>query len=138
MSASGAQSRPMVPPIRQDWLDRHQEQILEPDLPIVDPHHHLNGHPGTRWSVKDSHPRERRSEDVRRRWSCSARITRRPHTTGAVRAGVALHFKPDFHALPVSCFRDPARGVGAVHADGDRRLSGKPGSLHWSLPEDAS
>jgi predicted TIM-barrel fold metal-dependent hydrolase len=36
-------------PVRQDWLDRHQEQILEPDLPIVDPHHHLNDRPGRRY-----------------------------------------------------------------------------------------
>jgi len=27
--------------IRQEWLDRVKETILEPDLPIVDPHHHL-------------------------------------------------------------------------------------------------
>ena len=26
---------------RPDWLARRQEEILEPDLPIVDPHHHL-------------------------------------------------------------------------------------------------
>jgi predicted TIM-barrel fold metal-dependent hydrolase len=28
-------------PVRPDWLARRQEEILEPDLPIVDPHHHL-------------------------------------------------------------------------------------------------
>src|SRR5438876_796104 len=28
-------------PVRPDWLVRRQEEILEPDLPIVDPHHHL-------------------------------------------------------------------------------------------------
>jgi L-fuconolactonase len=26
---------------RPDWLARREEEILEPDLPIVDPHHHL-------------------------------------------------------------------------------------------------
>jgi L-fuconolactonase len=26
---------------RPDWLARRQEEILDPDLPIVDPHHHL-------------------------------------------------------------------------------------------------
>src|SRR5271165_1948039 len=26
---------------RQDWLDRRREEILDPALPIVDPHHHL-------------------------------------------------------------------------------------------------
>ena len=33
-------------PVRQDWLDRRTEPILEPDLPIVDPHHHLWDRPG--------------------------------------------------------------------------------------------
>jgi predicted TIM-barrel fold metal-dependent hydrolase len=28
-------------PVRDDWLARRTEAILEPDLPIVDPHHHL-------------------------------------------------------------------------------------------------
>jgi L-fuconolactonase len=28
-------------PIDQDWLDRHTEPILDPGLPIIDPHHHL-------------------------------------------------------------------------------------------------
>jgi L-fuconolactonase len=28
-------------PVRQEWLDRRREEIIEPDLPIVDPHHHL-------------------------------------------------------------------------------------------------
>jgi predicted TIM-barrel fold metal-dependent hydrolase len=28
-------------PVRTDWLARRTEEILAPDLPIVDPHHHL-------------------------------------------------------------------------------------------------
>jgi predicted TIM-barrel fold metal-dependent hydrolase len=28
-------------PVRGEWLARRTEEILEPDLPIVDPHHHL-------------------------------------------------------------------------------------------------
>src|SRR5438046_421813 len=27
--------------VRPDWLALRHEEILEPDLPIVDPHHHL-------------------------------------------------------------------------------------------------
>jgi L-fuconolactonase len=34
-------------PVRQDWLDRRREEIIEPDLPIVDPHHHLVDRPET-------------------------------------------------------------------------------------------
>jgi L-fuconolactonase len=31
--------------VRKDWLDRRREEVLEPDLPIVDPHHHLIDRP---------------------------------------------------------------------------------------------
>lgn len=32
-------------PVRPDWLQRYSEPVLEPDLPIVDAHHHLlEGH----------------------------------------------------------------------------------------------
>jgi predicted TIM-barrel fold metal-dependent hydrolase len=36
-------------PVRNDWLARHTEEILEPNLPIVDPHHHLWDRPGYRY-----------------------------------------------------------------------------------------
>ena len=31
--------------IRPDWLGKRREAALEPDLPIVDPHHHLIDRP---------------------------------------------------------------------------------------------
>ncbi len=34
-------------PVRQEWLDRRREEIIEPDLAIVDPHHHLVERPET-------------------------------------------------------------------------------------------
>lgn len=40
-------------PIRQDWLDRRKEPILEPTLPIIDPHHHLFNRPERRYLVND-------------------------------------------------------------------------------------
>jgi len=40
-------------PVRQDWLDRWQEEILEPGLPIVDPHHHLWDRPGWRYLLDE-------------------------------------------------------------------------------------
>ena len=35
------------------WLERLTEEILEPGLPIVDPHHHLWDHPGSRYLLDD-------------------------------------------------------------------------------------
>jgi L-fuconolactonase len=37
----------------QEWLGKLTEEILEPDLPIVDPHHHLWDHPGSRYLLDE-------------------------------------------------------------------------------------
>ncbi|MBX6373706.1 MAG: amidohydrolase family protein [Acetobacteraceae bacterium] len=39
--------------VREDWLAKHQEPILEPELPIVDPHHHLWDRPNWRYMLPD-------------------------------------------------------------------------------------
>jgi L-fuconolactonase len=39
--------------VRQDWLDRRKEPILEPELPIVDPHHHLWDRQNWRYLLDD-------------------------------------------------------------------------------------
>src|SRR3989454_11424389 len=41
------------PEPRLDWLARHKEPILEPGLPIIDPHHHLWQRPGWRYLLDD-------------------------------------------------------------------------------------
>jgi L-fuconolactonase len=51
MSATTAHSPYLA--VRQEWLDRRKEAILEPDLPIVDPHHHLWDRPGWRYMLDD-------------------------------------------------------------------------------------
>jgi L-fuconolactonase len=40
-------------PVRDDWLARGREDIIEPGLPIVDPHHHLWDRPGWRYMLDD-------------------------------------------------------------------------------------
>ena len=40
-------------PIRADWLHRRTEPVLEPALPIVDPHHHLWDRPGWRYLLDE-------------------------------------------------------------------------------------
>ncbi|MCK8787056.1 amidohydrolase family protein [Roseomonas sp. NAR14] len=39
--------------VRPDWLARRREAPLEPDLPIIDPHHHLWDRPGSRYLLED-------------------------------------------------------------------------------------
>ncbi len=36
-----------------EWISRTVEEILEPDLPIVDPHHHLWNRPGNRYELDE-------------------------------------------------------------------------------------
>jgi hypothetical protein len=38
LSATTAAALSLHLPVRQEWLDRRREEIIEPDLPIVDPH----------------------------------------------------------------------------------------------------
>ena len=45
-------SSPYIP-VRDDWLARRTETILEPELPIIDPHHHLWERPGWRYMLDD-------------------------------------------------------------------------------------
>jgi hypothetical protein len=53
LSTSGearAYDRPLPNPA---WLGKLTEEILEPELPIVDPHHHLWDHPGSRYLLDE-------------------------------------------------------------------------------------
>ncbi len=40
-------------PVRDEWLARRTETVLEPGLPIVDPHHHLWERPGWNYRLDD-------------------------------------------------------------------------------------
>lgn len=50
-----AAAPPAVPhlAVRPEWLRLRQEEVLEPELPIVDAHHHLWDHTGARYFVTD-------------------------------------------------------------------------------------
>jgi predicted TIM-barrel fold metal-dependent hydrolase len=53
MSAKPSTDSPYYLPVRQDWLDRRREPILEPELPIIDPHHHLWDRPDWRYLLDE-------------------------------------------------------------------------------------
>jgi L-fuconolactonase len=52
-TANAQQPTALLPVPRQDWVDRRKEPILEPELPIIDPHHHLWVRPGWRYMIDD-------------------------------------------------------------------------------------
>ncbi len=39
--------------VRPDWVGSVAEDVIDPSLPIVDPHHHLWDHPGNRYLLPD-------------------------------------------------------------------------------------
>ena len=53
LSAQGPPGLLGAATVREDWLARHKEPILEPDLRIIDPHHHLWIRPGSRYLADD-------------------------------------------------------------------------------------
>jgi hypothetical protein len=40
-------------PVNAEWLAGRREEILQPELPIVDPHHHLWDRPGARYLLDE-------------------------------------------------------------------------------------
>ena len=38
---------------REDWLAQHTEEVIDPQRPIVDPHHHLWDRGGLRYMLED-------------------------------------------------------------------------------------
>ena len=39
--------------LTDDWLNQVHEEVVEPDLPILDPHHHLWDRPGNRYMLEE-------------------------------------------------------------------------------------
>jgi L-fuconolactonase len=53
ISSPSATLRAHYLPVRQAWLDRRKEPILDVNLPIVDPHHHIWDREGWRYLLDD-------------------------------------------------------------------------------------
>jgi predicted TIM-barrel fold metal-dependent hydrolase len=52
MATSTVRTNPFLP-VRHEWLNHWHEEILEPELPIVDPHHHLWDWPNWRYLLDE-------------------------------------------------------------------------------------
>jgi L-fuconolactonase len=50
---------------RPEWLALHREAVLEPELAIIDPHHHLWVRPGNRYLAGDFRADAERGHDIR-------------------------------------------------------------------------
>jgi L-fuconolactonase len=53
MSSTAKPTHSHYLPVREDWLARRTEPVIEPALPIIDPHHHLWDRPDWRYMFED-------------------------------------------------------------------------------------
>jgi len=95
--------------VRPDWLALHEEEILEPALPIIDPHHHLWDREGNRYFLEDLLRDLGSGHDVR--------------ATVAVEAGAMYRQHADAGYAPVGEveFLNGAAAMSASGAYGERR-----------------
>lgn len=70
----------ILKPADPEWLKKRQEEIIEPDLPIVDPHHHLWDAPRTRYMAEELLADARAGHNVRA--TVFVDCTERYRTTG--------------------------------------------------------
>ena len=47
------------------WRAQHREDVLEPDLPIIDPHHHLWERAGNRYLIDEFLADARTGHDIK-------------------------------------------------------------------------
>ena len=117
-TTQGASALPHLS-IRPDWLALHQEEILEPDLPIVDAHHHLWDHIGNRYFLHDLLDDVGCGHNIRATVSIECRSMYRQDATAALQPVGETEFLNGAAAVSASGLYGPCRAVAAIvgHAD---------------------
>lgn len=108
-------------PVRPDWLALGHEEALDPDLPIIDPHHHLWDRPRWRYLL----------DELRADLACGHRIVATVHLeAGAMhRADGPAHLRPvgettfvaGIAAMSESCQYGPTRVAAGIVGYADLR-----------------
>jgi predicted TIM-barrel fold metal-dependent hydrolase len=142
-------------PVRPDWLALSQEQAIEPELPIVDAHHHLWDRPGQRYLFDDLLGDMRSGHDVRATVFVQSRSMYRAslppelQPVGEVEFanGVAAQAASGLYGPRLACaaivgFADLMLGDGierileALHRAGGERLRGVRNQTAWHADPD--
>ncbi len=119
-------ARPTPPttsaPVRPEWLSRWHEEILEPDLPIVDPHHHLWDRPGWRYLFDDLLADVNGGHNVVATVFVEARSMYRAEGPEALRPVGEVEFVNGAAAMSASGIYGPARLCAGIVGHADLRL----------------
>jgi predicted TIM-barrel fold metal-dependent hydrolase len=102
-------------PVREDWLAQVREEILDPALPIVDPHHHLWDRPGARYLLDELLHDTGSGHDVRATVYVQARFMYRTEGPEELRSIGETEFANGVAARSASGLYGPGRaGAGIV------------------------
>ncbi len=109
-------------PVREDWLARHTEPVLEPELPIIDAHHHLWDRPGARYLFDEFLADTRSGHDIRASVFVQCRAMPRAAGPKALRPVGETEFIAGIAAQSASGSYGPLRACAGIVAMADLML----------------
>ena len=115
--------------VDSSWLDRHQEAIIDADLPIVDPHHHLWVTPDTTYLFPDLMADLGSGHNVRATVFAECRAMYRADGPLERRSLGETEFVTGVAAMSASGVFGPARACAAMIGHVDLRLGDDAGPI---------
>jgi predicted TIM-barrel fold metal-dependent hydrolase len=116
-------------PIRPDWLALSREPALEPELPIVDPHHHFYDKPGVRYFIGDLLDDLASGHNIRATVYMEARTMYRAHGPQEMRCVGETEFVNGMAAMGASGLYGPCRVAAGIVGYADLRLGDRAGEV---------
>jgi L-fuconolactonase len=111
-------------PVRPDWLDKRHEDIIEPDLPIIDPHHHLWDRPHNRYLFQELLADVGSGHNIRATCFEECREMYRAEGPQALKSLGETEFVNGIAAMSASGKYGPARCVAGIIGNVDLRIGG--------------
>ena len=123
MSGQGTLARHLT--VDAAWLARRQEAIIDPDLPIIDPHHHLWDRPDWRYLFDELHADVGSGHDVRATVYVQCRAMYRADGPEHLKPLGETEFALGVAAMSASGAYGPARLCAGIVAHADLRLGAR-------------
>jgi L-fuconolactonase len=116
---------PYYIPIREEWLARRQEPIIEPALPIVDPHHHLWDVDRARYLLDELRADTGSGHNIVATVFVEARAMRRAHGPVEMRPVGETEFVNGVAAMSASGLYGSTRHCAGIVGHADLTLGGR-------------
>ncbi len=109
-------------PVREDWLATRPEPALEPELPIIDPHHHLWDRPGWRYLLDEFLADINQGHDIRATVFVQCRAMHRADGPEAMQPVGETEFVNGVAAMSESGLYGPTKICAGIVGHADLRL----------------